>query len=133
MSHPDDLLSALLDGELDAVEHAYVASHLRECGECQLELSDLAVARTALRGLPILDVPPSIFAPAAEVIPLRPRRRVMTWSAASAAALALVVGLAVSGGDPAPAADLDTLAEQHTARVVIDPGFATIRMTVEGE
>ncbi len=132
MSHLDDLLSALLDGELTHDEriHVHVSAHLGTCETCRHELSDLAVARTAVRGLPMLEPPFSVF-PDAEVLPLRRFRRPMALASAGAAALALVVGLAVSGDGTAPAVDLDTFAEQHTARVVADPGFATIRLTVE--
>jgi anti-sigma factor RsiW len=133
MRHPDDLLSALLDDELAPDERSDVAAHLRECDPCRVELADLAVARTTLRGLPRLELPASLLAPQedagdAVVVPLRRRRSV--WAASVAAAMVLV-GLTVTNGGPAPAADIDTLAEQHTARVVVDPGFATIRMTVE--
>ncbi|MDX1690515.1 MAG: zf-HC2 domain-containing protein [Acidimicrobiia bacterium] len=139
MTHPDDLLSALLDGELTPAERRVVAAHLDGCGECRTELADLSMARTALRGLPRLELPEALLAApiTAEietaddtVVPLRSRRR-FGWAVGAAAALALAVGLVVTGDGPAPAADLDTLAEQHTARVVVDPGFVTIRMTVD--
>jgi anti-sigma factor RsiW len=42
VSHPGDLLSALLDGELTAEERAAVTAHLRECGDCRAEAEGLA-------------------------------------------------------------------------------------------
>ncbi|NIS30816.1 MAG: hypothetical protein GWN07_10930, partial [Actinobacteria bacterium] len=92
------------------------------------ELADVALARTAIRGLETLDLPDSLLDTDDVVVPLRRRRN--AWAATAAAAM-ILVGLVVTNGGPAPVADVDTLADQHTARVVIDPGFATIRMTVD--
>ncbi|HSG80005.1 MAG TPA: zf-HC2 domain-containing protein [Acidimicrobiia bacterium] len=130
MRHLEDLLSALLDGELASDDRTDVAAHLRACDGCRLELADLAVARTALRSLPLLELPAALVVSRDDAVVVPLRRRPSVWAASAAAAMVLV-GLTATGGEPAPAADIDTLAEQHTARVVVDPGFATIRMTVE--
>lgn len=60
--HPDDLLSAFLDDELDEPDASHVTRHLAGCGSCLAELDGLRQARTALRGLPDIPPPSSLFA-----------------------------------------------------------------------
>lgn len=122
MTHPGDLLSALLDGELDAADRRRAGIHLAECEPCRLELARVESARTALRGLPVLEAPPGL-------IPRLGRRRFLSpgWAVAVAAASALVIGLAVGPGTPSDVFPLDTMGDQHNARVVGDPGIATFR------
>ena len=61
--HPDDLLSAFLDDELDEAAATRVTRHLAECTRCLEELDGLRDARAALRGLPDVGPPPSsVFA-----------------------------------------------------------------------
>ena len=123
MTHPRELLSAHLDGELIGAERAEVERHIAECEDCAYELNALASVRTALRSLPQLEPPTPL---------LRPRSwSIMRWSAAAAAA-ALVVALAVAPGSDRIVLDLDSMAEQHTARLVVDPGISTIRGPVGG-
>lgn len=95
--HRPEWLSAMLDGELEESEAAWVAAHLEECGECRTELDDLASARAAVRSLPMLDLPDDLQ-PAGEVIGGPWLRRVLIAST-SVAALALVAvgALAVVG------------------------------------
>jgi predicted anti-sigma-YlaC factor YlaD len=123
MSHSGDLLSALLDGELTAEERAAVTAHLRECGDCRAEAEGLASVRSAVRSLPALELPPGLLgAPAAR---RRPRRAPFAWAAA--AVVAGVVGVAaLTGGDARPI-DLGSVADQHTARVVVDPAIVMVR------
>lgn len=129
MNHPGDLLSAFLDGELDAAGRGAVAEHLAGCAPCRAEADDVAAARTAVRGLPMLQPPPGLLpGPRADRDRARRRRWVPMWAASAAAAAAVVVGLVVLGGrQPAPAADLETFADRHTARLVVDPGISTVR------
>jgi anti-sigma factor RsiW len=123
MTHPLDLLSAFLDGELDSAHHTEVADHLPGCASCSAELEGLTRVRDWIRGLPVEEPP----------IPLLPalRSQRWTWAAASVAAAALAVGLVVTPAQP-EVLDLDTLAGQHTARVVVSPGISSIRGPVGG-
>lgn len=126
MSHPGALLSAYLDGELAPAERASVDAHLAGCLDCRGELDGLMAARSALRGLPVLDLPPGMI-PVPGPAPLRRRVPVGAWAASVAAAAAIAVGVLAAGGSPAPAFDLDALIDRHTARVVVDPGISTVR------
>jgi anti-sigma factor RsiW len=120
MTHPTDLLSAHLDGELLPSQDAMVVEHVAQCRECAAELEDASTARTLLRSLPMLDAP----------IPLLPAvRRAPRWiaAAASVAAVALAVGLALAPGQQTSVFDLGRLAGQHTTRVGVEPGISTLR------
>ncbi len=59
--HPDDLLSAFLDDELDEPDASHVTRHLATCDTCLSELDGLREARAALRGLPEIPPPSSLF------------------------------------------------------------------------
>jgi len=124
MTHPNDLLSAFLDGELAPTEHGTVAAHLSRCEACASELAGLTKVRDWVRQLPIEEPPIPL------VSSLRRPPRWM-WAAASAAAAVLAVGLIVSPAQP-QVLNLDTLAGQHTARVVVAPGISAIRGPVAG-
>lgn len=50
--HPGDLLSAHLDGELDAELSRWVVGHLDGCAECRQAADDVARARALVRDLP---------------------------------------------------------------------------------
>jgi anti-sigma factor RsiW len=60
--HPDDLLSAFLDDELDEPDALRVAHHLAACRDCAGELDGLRSMRTALRDLPDVPPPPHLLA-----------------------------------------------------------------------
>ena len=63
LGHPDDLLSAFLDDELDEATASRVTRHLADCPSCLDELEGLRDARAALRALPDVGPPPSsVFA-----------------------------------------------------------------------
>ncbi|HLE39320.1 MAG TPA: zf-HC2 domain-containing protein [Acidimicrobiia bacterium] len=124
MNHLGDVLSALLDGELGGTERGEAERHLAECEACRLELSLIESARGVVRALPSLEPPPGL-------LPTRLRRRrwVLSpaWITTVAVAVALAFGLVVGPGEPGEAFEMDTLNEQHIARVVGDPGIATFR------
>ena len=130
MTHPEELLSAFLDDELTPDERTLVATHLDECADCRSELAMVEVARSAVRSLPLLEPPPGLIPGIG--VPRRSfsLRRAWVWATSGAVAVALAVVVAVAPGAPAPAFDLDTVADQHTARVVVEPGFATVRAPV---
>lgn len=58
--HPDEALSAHVDGELDPETEAWVSAHLEGCDECRRSVDALAEARSLLRGLPPVDASPVI-------------------------------------------------------------------------
>ncbi len=127
MSHLGDLISALLDGELPGSERAAAKDHLAGCEECRAELAEAEAGRTALRSLPQLELPPGVIpgtSPGAAWWRRRPR---LAWAASGVAAITVVAGIAFASGEPAPAFDMSTLSDQHTARVEVDRGISTIR------
>jgi anti-sigma factor RsiW len=101
------LLSAHLDGELDATEAAALAAGLTDDPALTTELEAVAEVRSLLRALPRLDLPPEVVAAVAEdrapgddatVVDLsrrRLRRGATLGLGAAAAAAALVVALVV--------------------------------------
>jgi anti-sigma factor RsiW len=107
-----DVLSAYLDGELDAPERAAVEDRLAASPEWRDELAEVRAARDALRALPERQAPPGFWAAvearvgadepeddaaAVEPVPIATagRRRRWPWFAAAAAAVAAVVAVIV--------------------------------------
>lgn len=107
--HPEEQLSAYLDGELPAEERAVVEAHLRTCGACARALAEMRAIDAASRILPV-EAPEGYF----DALPGRVRRRVQAgrttaprralWAVAAAAVLAAVVTPVVLRRAPAPAA-----------------------------
>lgn len=98
MTHLGELLSAYLDGETTPEESRDVVAHLASCDRCRGEMEDTHAARSALRALPILEMPDAILDAVdghriADVVPLR-RRPVRIAAAAAAAVLVVFVSLA---------------------------------------
>lgn len=58
--HAGDLVSARLDGELDAETTAWVEDHLEVCGDCRRAADEAAAARAWLAGLPAVDATPVV-------------------------------------------------------------------------
>lgn len=58
--HPDDLLSAYVDGEVDEDVRREVTEHLAGCGACRRAETDLVAARELLRSLPVEDATPVV-------------------------------------------------------------------------
>lgn len=82
-------LTAYLDGELDGEDGSVVRGHLRECAACRQIARDEAALRDALRVLPPVDPPPTLWAgvaaqlAAAEVADARKprwRRAIARWT-----------------------------------------------------
>lgn len=130
MIHPDDLLSAHLDGELTPEEVRRVEEHLAGCAPCRAELEALAAARSAVRGLPILEVPPGVLGlPDEVVVPLR--RRTLAWiGAAAAAVVAGLVGLATLLTPPEQVVTPTDLSRLFAARSSADPMFTPAKVAV---
>jgi anti-sigma factor RsiW len=123
VNHAGDLLSALVDGEATADERRFVEEHLVGCASCREELASITTTREAVRALPMVAVPLLATRPARRPL-LRPT---FAWAASGAAAAALALGLAMAPGEQGTTLDLDTLRDQHTARLVVDPGISTVR------
>jgi anti-sigma factor RsiW len=136
VTHPSDLLSAYLDGELAAADLAAVARHLDGCAACGEELHAVASARVALRSLPMLEPPADALANGVVPIGTAPsawRHRLVRATAAAAAAVVIVAGVVVASSDePDPVVDLSTMTDRHVARVFVEPGISTIRGPVGG-
>ncbi|MCU1486304.1 MAG: Transrane transcriptional regulator (Anti-sigma factor RsiW) [Actinomycetia bacterium] len=130
LRHPEDALSALLDGQLDAAESEAVHAHLVACAECSAELEAVRATRAAVRSLPAVEPPVGFFegllagglpeeapdaAAPARVVPLRSRKAALGNAAAAVAAgVLLVVGF---GGNQATAVapQVASNVEQHAA------------------
>lgn len=122
MNHPTTLISAFLDGELSGSEVATLERHLASCGRCVAELEDVQRVRSAIRSLPVLEVPPGLLweGEPAQVVPLR-RHRVV-WAGAAAVVAAVVTVAALNA--PAPEGiTMEDLTSRFGARVSLDPAF----------
>lgn len=138
MKHPDDELSAYLDGECRRPD--VVEAHLRACPECAARLEALRTVSAAVKTLQAPDVRPEfltrVMAHAADTPRERPARlalhpwRYLTVGLAACAALMIGVALflsesptppaglpvAAQGDAAAPFADDDALAEHLASR-----------------
>ena len=131
---PDELLSALLDGELDTAERAAVEARLASDPEWARQLDGVREVRAALRSLPlaaprasawselvaaVATTEPSAAEPSAgTVVDLSTRRRRRFALGAGAAAAVVAVLFAVpagsgSGGGSAVEPSLPALADVH--------------------
>lgn len=122
--HPGDLLSSLLDGELDQLAAGGVRAHVSSCPACATELDVVRVARRAVRTLPAVEPPPQApGAPlsdrrAAPVLALGRHRAARSRMAASVAAGIGVVALGAGAIDPAALApEVRGAVESHAATV----------------
>ena len=59
--HPDDELSAFVDGSLAPEEQAAVRAHVAGCASCQQQVEQLRAVRDIMRGLPLVDPPFGFF------------------------------------------------------------------------
>lgn len=120
----EDLLSAYLDGELDADDRALVESRLETSAEWRQVLVELRETRELVRGLPMREVPPGLFdeLPAPEVpAPVsvdakrRRRTRIAGWVAGAAAAAAIAAVILVPSQTRVKPA-VATFVNSHAAR-----------------
>src|SRR5882672_7250880 len=100
--HLNELLSSYVDDDVNALERMKVEAHLAGCAECRAAVDDLR--QMVRRAAALDDRPPSrdlwpaiaarIASPAADVVPLAPRRRRFAFTVPQLAAAAVVlVGL----------------------------------------
>ena len=110
--HADELLSAHLDGELDAEEERWVAGHLEECVECRRTETDLRTARERLR-----DPAPVDAGPVVARFLARHRAAVRTGAAFVGVAAVALAALALTSAvlRPPVVPDVDALTAAHRA------------------
>ena len=124
--HLGDLLSGLIDGELDPAQTAAAQAHVARCRSCAAELDDVTTVRSLVRGLPSLDPPFGFY----ERILLDDRRpgagrsarsgagagwsprRVAAAAFGSAAAAVVLIGLAAPQDTP-ERPPVNSLVEAH--------------------
>lgn len=92
--HLGDMLSALLDGELDASAEVAATMHVASCAACAEELEAVGQARSLLRGLPQVTPPFGFYERILldRRVPLRRRAAVAALAACAAAVAVLGVG-----------------------------------------
>lgn len=129
MTHPSELISAYLDGEVHGRELTSLMEHLSSCGKCSAEMEQMQRVRSAVRSLPVLELPPGIVPEAdAEVIPLH-RNRGM-WVGVAAAVVAIVIAVAALVTPPPGTVSVDDLNSRFGARASLDPAFGPAKVIV---
>jgi anti-sigma factor RsiW len=129
VSHPSELISAYLDGELSRPEMQRLLEHLPSCGVCAAELEELQAVRTAVRSLPMVELPSGLFADdRVAVTPIHRNKGV--WVGAAAAVIALVIAIAALVTPPPPSVSVGDLNSSFGARVSLDPAFGPAKIAV---
>jgi anti-sigma factor RsiW len=129
VSHAEDLISAYLDGELTRAEIDQLKAHLSSCGRCAAEMQEMQLVRSAVRSLPLLELPTGLVPEAdTEVVPLR--RNKGFWVGAAAAAVALVIAIAALVTPSSPSIAIDDLNSRYGARASLDPAFGPAKVIV---
>lgn len=132
MSHPSELISAYLDGELHGPERVSLLDHLAGCGRCAVEIEELQRVRTAVRSLPVLELPIGLVPQAdTDVVPLR--RNKGLWLGAAAAVIVLVIAIAALVTPPRGSVSVDDLNSRFGARVSLDPAFGPAKLVVPAQ
>jgi hypothetical protein len=72
MTHPTDVLSAYLDGELPETERRAIDGHLSACASCARHLAELAAIEALARDAGAPEAPPGYF----DALPSRVRARI---------------------------------------------------------
>lgn len=129
MTHPSELISAYLDGELVGDETSELFGHLATCGRCSADLEEMQAVRSAVRSLPVLELPVGLVPEAdSVVVPIHRNRGV--WVGAAAAVVALVIAIASIVTPPAPSVSADDLSSRFGARASLDPAFSPGKVVV---
>lgn len=129
MTHPSELISAYLDGELQHSELTQLLDHLAKCGKCSAELERIQEVRAAVRSLPVLELPEGIV-PEADpvVVPLRQNKGM--WAGVAAAVVAAVIAIAALVTPEPNTVSIDELNSQFGARASLDPAFGPAKVVV---
>lgn len=131
MTHPSELISAYLDGELTVEERYQLVHHMSDCGRCARELEEMQETRSLVRSLPVLELPAGLI-PEADLVtvPLRRNRGFLVGAAAAVVAL-VIAAAALFAPDPQPVS-VDVLSGRFGARVSLDPAFGPAKVVVPG-
>lgn len=129
MTHPSEMISAYLDGELTRAEISQLFTHMGSCGKCVAEMEGMQRVRTAIRSLPLIELPPGLLGAAEPVVvPLRRNRGFLVGAAAAGVAVVIAVASLLT---PQPSAlSVDDLNSRFGARVSLDPAFGPAKVVV---
>lgn len=129
MTHPSQLISAYLDGELHGPELSQLLDHLASCGKCSAEIEQIQEVRSAVRSLPVLELPNGVVPEAdPDVVPLR--RNKGMWAGVAAAVVAAVIGLAAIFSPEPQTVSIEELNSQFGARQSLDPSFGPAKVVL---
>ena len=129
MTHPTELISAYLDGELSRDEVSQLLGHMGSCGKCVADMEALQKVRTSVRSLPMIELPPGLLGDAEPVVvPLRRNRGL--WVGAAAAGVAVVIAVATMLTPQPTQLSVDDLNSRFGARVSLDPAFGPAKVVV---
>ena len=129
MTHPSELISAYLDGELNGGEVTTLLDHLSSCGRCSADLEDMQRVRAAVRSLPVLELPDGAIPEAdAVIIPLKHNRGL--WVGTAAAVVALVIAVAALVTAPPASVSVEDLSSRFGARASVDPAFTSAKVVI---
>lgn len=131
MTHLDELLSVYLDGETTPAESRRVNLHTASCHRCRSRLQELHSVRSALRGLPMLEMPANLHP--VDIKPDRSApvvRRRSVWVGAAAAVAAGFVVISALFASPPPALEVADVSRQLGARVALDSGISSVNYII---
>lgn len=129
MTHPTELISAHLDGELNGSELARLVDHLAGCGRCSLEMEELQRVRAAVRSLPVLELPEGVV-PEADPVVVPLRRNKGIWAGVAAAVVATVIAVAALVAPEPGTLTIEELNSHFGARASLDPAFGPAKVVV---
>lgn len=114
MTHLDEALSAMADGQLTDAELAAAETHLHGCDTCRAELEAIRTVRSLVRALPDVEPKKPLVAVAWE--PRRPNR--LAGIVAAAAAMVAVLLLASVPTQESGGPEVANLVQVHTTSPV---------------
>ena len=129
MTHPSELISVYLDGELHGSELTQLMDHLFSCGRCSAEMEEIQRVRSSVRSLPVLELPAGIV-PESDGDAVGHRRRMGVWAGVAAAVVAIVIAVAALVTPPPDSVSIDDLNSRFGARASLDPAFGPAKVVV---
>jgi anti-sigma factor RsiW len=125
--HPTELISAYLDGELHGSERIQLMDHLSGCGKCSVELEQMQSIRSAVRSLPMLELPRGVV-PEADPVVVPLRRHKGMWAGVAAAVVVAVIALAAVVTPDPGSVTITELNSLIGARSTLDPAFGPAKL-----